>query len=168
MKRTAFIFILLFVFFLIACVAPVVHNTNSGRPEITIAGKVGDQAIARIMDRMLSHSYSVKTATNNFLVFEKPIDNIWLKALMSSRYDSTPIIRTTFSIIEIAETTRIVIALMAVSNSGSAFERITSLDNNQASVEAAEFLNNLKTQIENANNKHKPTSKKNKKQLMAK
>jgi len=134
--------------FLAGCATPVTHNTKSGRPEVTISGKVGDQIAARLTNRMLNARYNVKNASKTLLVFEKPIDNVLAAVLLGSRYDSTPAARITYTIVESDTSTRVVASLAAITNPGSAFERVTPMDNSKDSASVQQMLSELQTSLE--------------------
>lgn len=53
-----------------------------------------------------------------------------------------------FNIIEMQETTRIVTSFAAVTNPGSAFERITQMDNHADTANYQMRLNEIKAKIE--------------------
>lgn len=90
MKRLALYTIVTFPFFFMACATPVVHSTPSGRPEVSVNGRVAKQAHAEIMNLMLNNRYNVKATSDTLLVFEKPIENVLAVALLGSKYDSSP------------------------------------------------------------------------------
>lgn len=137
------------LFFLVAgCATPIKHLTPSGRPEVTITGRVGEQIVARITNRMLDSGYNVKMATKTLMVFEKPIDNVLAAALLGSHYDHTPAARVTYTIIETEGYTRIVASLAAITNPGSAFERVTPMNDSKDSVRVQQFLAALKSSLE--------------------
>jgi len=131
-----------------ACAAPVRHETASGRPEVTIRGKVGNQVQAEIANLMLNRRYSVKSSSPNILVFEKPFDNAMASVLFASQYDVTPYARITYNVFEIGDSTRIVASFAAITNPGSAFERVTPLDNNPDTLWYQTKLNEIKQRIE--------------------
>lgn len=87
-------------------------------------------------------------STKTLLVFEKPIDNVFAAALLGSRYDRTPAARVTYTIIETESSTRIVASLAAITNPGSAFERVTPMDDSKDSVRVQQFLTALKISLE--------------------
>lgn len=147
-KGTILALVVCLLFVVTGCAAPIKHLTPSGRPEVTIGGSVGEQVVARITDRMLNAGYNVKTATKPLLVFENPIDNVLAAALLGSRYDSTPAARITYTIIETGTSTRVVASLTAITNPGSAFERVTPMDNSKDSVSVQQFLTELKMSLE--------------------
>jgi len=146
--RVNYIFILMITFVLGACATPVKHNTPSGRPEVVISKKVGKQVQAEIMNLMLNNRCNVKSSTDNLLVFERPIENVLAAALLGSKYDSTPAARITFNIIEMVDSTRVVASFAAITNPGSAFERITPMDNNADTANYQMRLNEIKQRIE--------------------
>lgn len=147
-KQTNSVIILLIIFVLSACATPVKHNTASGRPEIVISGKVGKQAWAEIMNLMLNNGYNVTTSTDSLLVFEKPIDNIMASLVLGSQYDRTPAARVTINIIEMVNSTRVVSSFAVVTNPGSAFERITPMNNNPDTASYQMRLKEIKQRIE--------------------
>lgn len=148
MKDTILALFVSLLFVAAGCATPIMHLTPSGRPEVTVTGRVGEQVVARITDRMLNSGYNVKTATKTLMVFEKPIDNVLAAALLGSRYDSTPAARITYTIIETDASTRVVASLAAITNPGSAFERVTPMDNSKDSVGVQQFLTELKSSLE--------------------
>ena len=143
-----YFFILLVPLLFYTCAAPVRHYTPSGRPEVTINGKVGKQVQSEITNLMLNNRYNVKTSTDTLMVFERPIENILAASLLSSKYDKNPIVRVTFNIIEMETSTRVVASFAAVTNPGSAFERIRPMNNNVDTVNYQMRLNELKGRIE--------------------
>ena len=141
-------FLIVIPLFLMACAAPVVHNTASGRPEVSINGKVAAQAKSEIMNLMINNKYNVKSANDTLLIFERKIENILAAAMLSSKYDSSPVTRVSFNIIEMEDLTRIVASFEAVTNPGSAFEKITPMDNNTDTASYQMRLNEIKQRIE--------------------
>ncbi len=131
------------------CQAPIRHLTPSGRPEVTITRRVGDQVAARITNRMLNAGYNVKTATKTLMAFEKRVDNFLYEVLFSSDYDRNPAWRITYTIVETKVSTRVVASLSVITNPGSAFERVTSMDNSKDSLSIQQFLTELKNSFEN-------------------
>lgn len=146
--RANFVFLLTITFVLGSCATLVKHNTPSGRPEVVISGKVGKQVQSEIMNLMLNNRYNVKSSTDNLLVFERPIENVLTAVLLGSKYDSTPAARITFNIIEMADSTRVVASFTAVTNPGSAFERITPMNNHADTANYQMRLNEIKERIE--------------------
>lgn len=147
-RLTALIFVLFTAMLLGACAAPVNHDTPSGRPEVTIRGRVSSQAQAEIMNLMLNRKYSVKSSSPNLIVFEKPLEGTMNAVLFGSQYNTTPYARATFTIFETGESTRVVASFAAITNPGSSFERVTSLDNNQETAKYQDRLDEIKRRIE--------------------
>jgi hypothetical protein len=133
---------------LTGCATPVHHETPSGRPEVTIQGNLAKAVQGEITNEMLNRGYNVKSSGETLLVFERPIDNAMASVLLGSQYDSTPSARITYSIVESMNTTRVVASFVAVTNPGSAFERLTPLNNNPDTVEYQALLNDIKTRLE--------------------
>lgn len=131
-----------------ACAAPVKHDTPSGRPEVSIRGRVGSQVQSEIMNMMLNNRYGIKSSSTNIIVFEKPFDNVMASVLFGSKYDSTPCARVAFNIFEVGDSTRVVASFAAITNPGSSFERSTPLDNNPDTVKYQTGLNEIKQRIE--------------------
>lgn len=133
---------------LVGCATPVRHDTPSGRPEVTIRGNLAKPVQGEITNAMLNRGYNVKSSAETLLVFERPIDNAMACVLLGSQYDSTPAARVTYSIVESMDTTRVVASFAAVTNPGSAFERVTPLNNNPDTAEYQALLNDIKARLE--------------------
>ena len=131
----------------VGCATPVVHNTPSGRPEIMVSGKVGKRASAEVTNLMVNKGYNVKSSSDSLIVFEKPMEGAMAAMLLGSRYDSTPAARVTYNIIETETTTRVIASFAAITNPGSAFERITPMNNNQDTAAYQMRLNEIKVKL---------------------
>lgn len=148
MKTRIYCFLILTVVLLFnACTTQIKHNTPSGRPEITINGQVGKRIQAEIMNLVLNNGYDLKSSTNTLMIFERPVKDMFFRMLLASNYDSKPATRITIIIIETANSTRIIASFVAVTNPGSAFERILSLNNNPDTAEFQIQLNKIKETI---------------------
>lgn len=112
------------------CATPVNHATPSGRVEVTVQGKVGKELRAEISNMMLNTGYNAKNSSESLMVFEKPVQNVLAAVLYGSQYDSSPAARVSYSIVETDYLTRVVASFAVVTNPGSAFERVTPMDNN--------------------------------------
>jgi hypothetical protein len=146
-KTSSYICALLLSVLLAGCATGVVHNTPSGRPEITITGKVGKVAAGEITNMMVDRGYNVKSSTDNLMVFEKPLQGA-ASILLASNYDVTPVGRVTFNIIENPTATRVVASLAAITNAGSAFEKSTNWNDSKDAVQYQSLLNDIKLRIE--------------------
>ena len=132
---------------IVSCAAPVIHNTPSGRPEITMNAKVGKKVQAEIMNLMVNKGYTLKSSNENLLVFEKTLDSFAARLFLGSSYDTTPNARVTYNIIETEKSTRVVASFIAVTNPGSAFEKITDLNGGKATQEIQEALNEISLKL---------------------
>lgn len=142
-------FILLVVVALLSgCATPVTHNTPSGRPEVTINGVPPNKVSARLTNEMLNWGYNIRKQSDNLIAFDRPTDNLMASALLGSRYDSTPNARITFMLAELGNSTRVVADLQIVTNPGSAFERLTNMNQSQDSRKIQEMLQRIKYQLE--------------------
>src|SRR5213082_3498511 len=111
----------------VGCVAPVQHNTPSGRPEVNIGGVTRATVQSYLTNEMLNHGYNLTSETESRLVFDRPMDNPMAGAVFGSEYDSIPNARITYTIAERGGAIRIVSDIRAITNPGSAFERQTDL-----------------------------------------
>lgn len=130
------------------CATPMIHNTPSGRPEITVGNKAGKRVLAEITNLMVNKGYNVKSSSDSLIIFEKPIEGTMAAMLLGSRYDSTPAARITYNIIETETTTRVIASFAAITNPGSAFERITPMNNNPDTAGYQMHLNEIKEKLE--------------------
>lgn len=97
------------------------------RPAVTIPGPVAQQAAGLITQRMLDSGFTVRASSPHHLVFEKPAEGVAAAMIYGSRYDAIPAYRVTFSLAETPESTRIVTDVVAVTNPGSGFERVSPI-----------------------------------------
>lgn len=102
-------------------------NTASGKPEITVPGRVAEQLSNDIVNAMLTAGYSISTQSPNQLVFDRAIDSFAAKFAYGSSYDRTPNARIEYTIASLPDSTRVVATFKAVTNPGSAFERSQDL-----------------------------------------
>jgi hypothetical protein len=137
---------------LTSCAAPIVHNTPSGRPEVTIRDVHLTDVSAKLTGQMIDRGYIIKSAQPAVMIFEKPINNLGAAMLFGSRYDSTPFARVTFMLVESEQQTRVVGSLAVITNPGSAFEHQTSFDQSQDSANIQQALNFLKLSMEKPRN----------------
>jgi hypothetical protein len=137
------------ILLLSGCVAPVQHNTGSGKPEICISSKVPQEAVASALTSdLLNRGYSISQQTNTQVRGDKPVTNVLAAALLGSRYDSTPNARINYNIVSGQDCTRVVADMNIVTNPGSAFERLTAMSNSQDSVMIQSDLNQIKETLE--------------------
>lgn len=117
-----FLFLLLSAFMMAAC-ANTEHRTPSGSPEVTILGVRPEQVKPALVNLALNKRLRIKSDSPYLLVVEKETQNIAASILLASRYDTSVIERTSFSVAEVPGGTRVVADSTFITNSGSAFER---------------------------------------------
>jgi len=101
-----------------------------------------------VTNAAISWGYSAKSVTDYVAVYEKRSDNALASALLGSQYDSTPVWRVTFNYVSLANAVRVVADIHAVTNPGSAFERITDFSrNSQDANNVQKFLENAKEEM---------------------
>jgi hypothetical protein len=136
------LFILLF--FLNGCAAVQPLKTPSGKPDITIPKVSKKQVSDKLINMMLTKGFNIKNSSDYNLVFTKPMDKLLESLLLGSQYDVTPENRVSFNIVESSVGIRIVITNQAITNPGSAFERVTDLSTGNAGMDWQNFLLHLK------------------------
>lgn len=129
---------------LAGCATPVVHQTASGKPEVTIDTENVAGVKEALVSEMVNRNYSLIRDTEYQLVFDRPIENILASALLGSKYDSTPNARITYTFAVGMDTVRVVADLSIITNPGSAFERRMEMNSNQDSLEFQGMLNQLR------------------------
>ncbi len=145
MKRFLILSVLLFT----ACASTqITHDTPSGKPEVTISGKVASQVKPEIINFMINDSFDMKSSTDTILIFEQLSNDLLVSAMFGSKYDALPASRVTYNIIEMADTTRVVVSFAIVTNPGSAFERITQKNNSKKTANYQVQLDKIKQSIE--------------------
>jgi membrane-associated protease RseP (regulator of RpoE activity) len=130
------------ILFLFSC-APIQKstiNTQSGKPEVSISNVPKKRIADELVNQMLSQGFSVKSSSDYSIVFIKPLDNVGASLLLGSRYDVTPEHRVIMNIVESNNIVRIVANNQAITNPGSAFERVTDLSTGNAGDSWQKFL----------------------------
>ena len=145
--KTKILALLLLPFLLAACATPITHNTPSGRPEVTISGVKKSVVRERLTDEMLNKGYTIAQSGDSLIVFEHAIDNAMVAFMFSTKFNSTPIARISYSLSETKKGIRIIADCNAVSNPGSGFEQKTSLNNNRDTMAVQNFLTTLQTSM---------------------
>lgn len=133
---------------LTGCATAPSLNTPTGRPEVVFENTTVEEVKNLVTNAAISWGYSAKSVTDYVAVYEKRSDNAMTSALLGSRYDSTPVWRVTFSYVSLTNAVRVVADIHAVTNPGSAFERITDFSrNSQDANNVQRFLENAKEEI---------------------
>jgi hypothetical protein len=139
---------LLFSFLLFGCAAqgpPI--NTASGRPEVFIPNVAPQRVRAALIDRGIAGGWTLDKDTENTVSFVKKSDNALASVLLASNYDTNVMDRVRFTIIGINGGTKMYASEEFVTNHGSAFEKITPLNNNKNSRGLQNILESFKTRF---------------------
>lgn len=116
------------IFVLITGCATVKHlNTPTGKPEVIIPDASKSEIADQITNAMLSWDFQLQKRDENILVFAKRDQRLGTSLLFGSRYDSTPEWRFIYNIVDHSEGIRVIANIAAITNPGSAFERVTDL-----------------------------------------
>jgi len=130
------------------CANPVQHATASQRPEVCITKAKSSDIAARLASDFLDRGYTVLTQTETRVEGEHIVDNAFAAALFGSRYDGTPKARIAYTIVKIPACTRVVADMNIVTNPGSAYERLTPMNNSQDSLKVQKFLDSVKVSFD--------------------
>lgn len=128
-----------------ACQTAQQPATPSGKAEVEIRAPVA-AVKAQLLSRAMDKRFNVTKDTEYLLQIDKPTENLAAAVLLGSKYDATPSERIVFTFAPLGESTRVVAALMIVTNPGSAFERLTPInagegvDRTQASLDEIKAL----------------------------
>jgi hypothetical protein len=118
-----------------------------GRPEVFIPGVSPKRAQAAIIDRAMARGWTLENQTENSVAVTKPTDNMMASVLLGSAYDPNVIDRVRFTTIELNGGTKVYGTEELATNHGSAFERVTPLQNNKNFNGLQSMLENLKRQF---------------------
>ena len=140
--------ILVVVVMTTGCVAPVQHNTASGKPEVTIGTNDVGAVKAALVSEMIDRGYDITTEGDHRLIFDQRVDNVLAAALLGSSYDSTPNARISYTIVRTSGGIRVVADIAIITNPGSAFERRTEMNQHQDSLDVQRALDALKSAVE--------------------
>jgi hypothetical protein len=132
---------------LVACETGPPLKTASDRPEAFIPGVSPKRAQAAIIDRAMARGWTLEKQTENSVAVTKPTDNMMASVLLGSAYDPNVIDRVRFTTIELNGGTKVYVTEELVTNHGSAFERVTPLQNNKNFNGLQSMLENLKRQF---------------------
>jgi hypothetical protein len=127
MKRLLLIVVLLA--FVTGCATAKPLQTPSGRPEVTIIGATKKEISDVLVSTMLSAGVQMKQITEYTLVFAIRDTSLTGAIFFGSKYDTSPEMRITFSMIEECKfkSTRVFCTAVMVTNPGSAFERVSDV-----------------------------------------
>lgn len=131
---------------LAACGTPTMHDTPSGKVEETFNG-TPDTIKGPLVGMMATNGFNMTKDTPYMLAFDKPVNNIMMAVLLGSRYDATPNARVSFTFAPMGTVTRVVADSSVITNPGSAFERITPMNNNESTAKLQLWLDDLNTSM---------------------
>lgn len=104
------------------------HNTPSQKAERTFNAPP-DRVQSALLTELVNRQYTITKQTANML--------------LGTTYDPTVDVRATFTVIPVKHQTRVVGDLVLVSNGGSAFEKVTPINNSESSMDMQAALNRL-------------------------
>lgn len=110
------------------CAGQVTHDTPSGKVE-EVFGASPDKVKPVLVSLMVNDGFNLTRDTNYQLAFDKPVQNVLAAALLGSKYDATPNERVSLMLVPVGPNTRVILDISVVTNPGSAFERLTPLNN---------------------------------------
>lgn len=99
--------------------------TPSGRPEVTITGATKKQILDVLVENLVGQGMELRRLDDYTAVFGKRDSSFGSAVLFGSRYDSTPEMRVTFTLVDVAGAVRVYCNAAMVTNPGSAHERIS-------------------------------------------
>jgi S1-C subfamily serine protease len=145
MKKSIYsITIIIALFFIYGCATTKPLNTPSGKPDITIPNVNKKQVTDALVSQMINQGFSIKSSSDYNIVFIKPLDNFGAELLLGSNYDRTPEHRASFMLVESGDGIRIVLTNQAITNPGSAFEKVTDLSTGKSGQSWQDFLVSFK------------------------
>jgi len=115
----------LFIFLISGCATVKPLNTPTGKPEVIIPEASKAEIADQITNDMLSWNFQLQKRDENILVFSKRDRTLGSSLLFGSKYDRTPEWRFIYNIVDHPEGIRVIANIAAISNPGSAFERVT-------------------------------------------
>lgn len=124
-----FIFICLLSSLVVGCVAPQPRlNTASGKPEILIPGTSKKQVIDKIVSDKLEKGMQIKSVTDYGVVATMKVEGSPMASFVyGSRYDSTPEVRITYSVVDSGYFVKVFSRVEMITNPGSGYERASDL-----------------------------------------
>lgn len=141
-------FVLVAMVMVVGCVAPVQHNTASGKPEVTVSTSDVGAVKAALVSEMIDRGYNITTEGDFGMVFDRPVDNFLAGVLLGSSYDTTPNARIAYTLVPKSDGVRVVADIAVITNPGSAFEKRTEMNQSQSSLGVQEALDALKLRVE--------------------
>ncbi|MBO0661577.1 hypothetical protein LQ948_03225 [Jiella sp. MQZ9-1] len=125
----------------------VQHDTQSGRPEVTIAAP-SETVKTAFVGIMTNFGYALKRDSNFQIVMERPVHNVVMNLLLASEYDPTLEARVSATVLDLGARTRLTADMGVVRNAGTGFEAVTSANNSPDSSGLQNLLDEIKTDLE--------------------
>jgi hypothetical protein len=119
------------------------NGNRNERPSITIPGASKKSVIDALSGRMTAQGFRIILIEDYRAQFEKE-GGFWADMLFGSRYDSRTVWRVWFSLFDSPEGVRIFADMGAVTNPGSAFERINEIRGGKNGAAMQEVLEAVK------------------------
>jgi hypothetical protein len=127
----------------------VQHATASGRPEVTVNAPADAVRVAFI-NGFIDRGYTIIEDTPYRLVMDRRSDNVMANVLLGSQWNPQIHARISLTVATLNSKTRVVADLNAVTNPGTAFERLTPMSNSKDSEEIQQFMRGIAAQVEGA------------------
>jgi hypothetical protein len=134
---------------LVGCLATVKHDTASGRPEVTIAGKSAKDVLAFASNDLINRGYMIRTRSELNAVFEKKFTGTGA-FLISGPGLADPVNRLVLDFVESGGATRVISSYSLVSNPGGqkgVAEKVTSADDLAESKEIQTLLDSIRDRM---------------------
>jgi hypothetical protein len=125
------------------CTHPVQHFTPSGKVESVFLAPT-DAVKARLVNQMTDWHYTISKDTPYLISFDRPSEDLMANVLLGSKYDSTPNIRVTYTIMQMQSgSVRVVADFAVITNPGSGYERRTPINGSKDTMKFQEMLDRL-------------------------
>ncbi len=132
---------------LAGCVTPGKLDTPSGRPEVTIKGASPDDVANACAARVAREGWILERSDRFSVVAAGRTNNVLADAFFGSSYDRETWFRLTFSIVQQAGAVTVYGRWDIVTNRGSAFERISPMDQQKHYEETQRILEEIKASV---------------------
>ncbi|MHB0706013.1 hypothetical protein ACX4MT_09235 [Roseomonas mucosa] len=135
------------IFIVSGCAAPVTHNTASGKPEVTVTTSDLPALKSYITNDMINRGYTIVRESESQLVFDRPVQNVLVGALVGSSFNSTPNTRLTYVFIKNQTSYRVVGDVALITNPGSGFEKRNDMNAAQDTVVIQQMLERMRATL---------------------
>ena len=119
------------------------RRVTNTRPEVVIPRASKKAVVDALAGQMSQQGYSVGRIDDYRAQFEKP-GGFWLDLLAGSRFNSTAIWRVSYTLFDSPEGVRVYADMGAVTNPGSAFEKVTEVKGGKNAVAIQSILEAVK------------------------